>query len=97
MGHSRRRLLEHLVAAYDRHDRPVSVEELASALAADPDWVRACLSELRDCALVVRAGPGGYRPTTTGRELLALDVDCDELLIVDPGPGDPGEERPDGH
>jgi predicted transcriptional regulator len=90
MGHSRRRILEHVVAAYDRRERPVSAAEVARACEVDPERVRACFAELCECALLARVGSGGYRPTTTARELLALDVDCDDLVIVDPGeePGD---------
>lgn len=87
---SRRRLLEHVVAAYDRDERPVSPEELAAVLGVDADRVRDCLAEFQTCALVV-AVEEGYRPTTTARELLALDLDSDDLLIVDAGPADDEE------
>jgi predicted transcriptional regulator len=79
---SRRRLLERLIALYDRHERPVPASELADRLGTDPDAVRDHLAALRSSELVETDGTG-WVPTVTGRELLALDVDPEGFVIVD--------------
>lgn len=74
-------LLADLVAAYDELERPVQATRVAAAGDADPETVRTRLTRLATCELVV-AESGGFRPTVTARELLALDLD-DDFVIVD--------------
>ena len=81
MGH-RRRLLEHVVDRYDRTERPVTPGEAARRLDIEESVAVECLAAFAECHLVVRED-GGYRPTVTARELLALDWDG---AVVDPCP-----------
>lgn len=85
MGH-RRRLLEYVVERYDQEERPVEPDEAASDLDIEKSVAAHCLEAFVECHLVVAEG-GGYRPTVTARELLALDWDG---AVVDPCP-DSGE------
>lgn len=75
------RLLERLVVRYDTGDK-VTAGTLAAA-DEDPAAVRERLARLERCDLLVREN-GSYRPTVTGRELLALDVENPSVLVVDP-------------
>ncbi|MFC7074083.1 hypothetical protein ACFQJ7_01980 [Halovenus rubra] len=81
MGH-RQKLLEYVVAQYDREERLVTPAEAARSLGLDESLVAECLTAFTDCHLVVPENDG-YRPTVTARELLALDCDG---AIVDPCP-----------
>ena len=83
MALRKRRLLEALVAAYDRQQRPVRVADLAAEVGATPSAVRACLAAFEACELIVLEDRGA-RPTVTGRELLELEVGDAALLVVDP-------------
>ena len=78
------RLLERVVEVHDRTDGAVQPAGLASAAGCDVATVRDCLASLEECDLVAPVD-GGYRPTVTGRELLALDVDDPTWLVVDTG------------
>ena len=78
----RRRLLEYVVERYDQREQPVTPSEAASQLEAEQAVVAHCLRAFAECQLVAREA-GGYRPTVTARELLALDWDG---AIVDPCP-----------
>ena len=84
MTAARRRLLERVVATYDREERPVALATIADGLAREPEEVRECLEALAAVELVVGVGPDTYRPTITARELLELDVADERLLVVDP-------------
>ena len=85
MGH-RRRLLEYVVERYDRDERPVRPADAASDLGIEKSVAARCFEAFTECHLAV-AEDGGYRPTVTARELLALDWDG---AVVDPCP-DGGE------
>lgn len=90
MPPSPRQVLEIIVACDDRGDTPVTAETLADACDSDVTTVRDRLRTLVGCELVTRRPPPnndrpGYAPTITARELLALDLDEDSILIVDPG------------
>jgi predicted transcriptional regulator len=74
-------VLATLVDRYDSSTTPVSVTTLAGALDAEEETVSQRVSRLVACELAAPAA-GGYRPTVTGRELLALDVE-DGPVIVD--------------
>ncbi|AWB27651.1 helix-turn-helix domain-containing protein [Halococcoides cellulosivorans] len=72
------------VARYDRTDRPVSVAAIGTILDRDPEEIAGRIDRLRACELLAREGDGDrYRPTVTGREFLALDVECGPI-VVDP-------------
>jgi predicted transcriptional regulator len=85
MGH-RRRLLKHVVERYDQDERPVTPIEAARRLDIEESVAVECFAAFAKCHLVAREN-GGYRPTVTARELLALDWDG---AVVDPCP-DSGE------
>jgi predicted transcriptional regulator len=80
----RTRLLQQLVCCYDASGEPIQVQELRECLGASQSRVETELQALADCRLVVATGVRTYRPTTTGRELLELDVDG--AIVVDPNP-----------
>jgi len=81
---SSRAVLEALVDCHGTRGRALSVDAVATAVGADRGVVREHLRRLVDCELAA-AEPGGYRPTVTGREFLALGA---EVAVVDPDPGD---------
>jgi predicted ArsR family transcriptional regulator len=85
---TKRRVLELLVDEYESAAEPPTASRLAARLAADPATVRGHLDALETYELVSRsatAGDGepGFEPTVTGRELLALDIDDDALIVLD--------------
>jgi len=73
-------VLAMVVDRYDSTDRPVTRAVLADTLDIDEGAVADRLARLIDCELVAPAGDG-YRPTVTGREFLALDVDCGPVIV----------------
>lgn len=84
---TRRAVLDRLAATSDADRRTTTtVAALAAALDADRRTVEAHLSGLADCDLVRRRPDGRVRVTVTGEELLALDLDADELVVVEPPP-----------
>lgn len=82
---TRGEVLETLVTRHEKRGRAQSPETVATALGADREVVEAALETLAACELVA-AEAGGYRPTLTGREFLALDAEG-EFAVVDPGSG----------
>ncbi|MFT4891880.1 MAG: DNA-binding IclR family transcriptional regulator [Halobacteriales archaeon] len=76
-------VLEQLGHGSDAERRETTtVEALAAELDADEAAIEAHLDGLASCELARRESDGGVRITTTGEELLELDVD--EVVIVDP-------------
>jgi len=75
------RLLEFVVSTYDECEGPVTPVVAAERLDTRRALVDQRFETLEDCDLV-RPLEDGYRPTVTGRELLALDID-DDVIIVD--------------
>jgi predicted transcriptional regulator len=75
-------LLAAIVDRYDETEGPVTPAAVAEARGRDPEHLAARFERYVDCALLAPAD-GGYRPTVTARELLALDCDG-RVLIVDP-------------
>ena len=80
----RRPVLERVVATYDRKERPVSPADIAPASCDDHAALGDCLESLVDLELLEAVGRDRFRPTVTARELLALDVDGDGPVVVDP-------------
>ena len=60
----------------------VSEQRLAESLAVPETALDPPLEKLRKCELIA-ATEEGYRPTPTAREVLALDVDLDDILVLD--------------
>jgi len=75
-------LLAFVAEQYDARERPVTAVDAAAAFDTSMECVSRLFRRLRDCELLA-AVEGGYRPTVTGREYLALDID-DGTVIVDP-------------
>lgn len=82
MSISPHQLLSFTVDYYDEHEQPVTVAIATRQLNATPASVAAGFDRLVECELL-QGTDGGYRPTVTGRELLALDIDP-QYAIVDP-------------
>jgi DNA-binding IclR family transcriptional regulator len=75
-----------LVEIVDRHREsrdPVTRGTLATSLGVPETTLSESLGALRECELV-ETTDRGYRPTETAHELLALDVDPDGVLVLDP-------------
>lgn len=79
------RLLLELVDQYDEAGTPITPESVAAAVETDPETVRASFEDFESKHLL-KPVDGGYRPTITARELLALDIDDDALVILDAQP-----------
>jgi predicted transcriptional regulator len=76
------RLLAATVARYDETGEPVGPRSVARDVEESPEVVADRFDRYVGCALLTPTD-GGYRPTVTARELLALDCEGD-VLIVDP-------------
>jgi predicted transcriptional regulator len=73
-------VLSAVVERYDRTGEPVSLASVTEALGREEEAVASKLTQLAACELLATAGDG-YRPTVTGREFLALDVDCGPFIV----------------
>jgi predicted transcriptional regulator len=74
-----------LVSIVDRTEEtgePVTVRELATVVGASEAVLEGPIAALRECDLLETTAEG-YRPTVTAHELLALDVDFEDVLVVD--------------
>lgn len=78
-------VLSLLVTRYDERDAPVTPAEIATAINANPATIREFFEDFESKHLLKRVN-GGYRPTVTARELLALDLDDSALVILDAQP-----------
>lgn len=76
-------LLRQMVDRYDDKKRPLTPAELADCVDSEETTVESCVKNFEKNHLVARIDERGYRPTITARELLALDLDDDSVLIVD--------------
>ena len=85
MALSRTHLLAETVAKYDRREHPVSPTELAETTGDERKMIQARFEEFESKRLLTQV-EDGYRPTITARELLALDIDDEMLLILDVSP-----------
>ena len=74
-------ILAFVVSTYDERREPLAPAAVADRFELSPETAAERLGRLADCALLARED-GGYRPTVTARELLALDID-DEFVVVD--------------
>jgi predicted transcriptional regulator len=83
MTRSERRLLEDLRDLCDRTDAPVATERLCDYCGVSEGTARAALDSLESYELVAQEADDRWRPTVTGRELLDLDIDDDDLLVVE--------------
>lgn len=75
-------LLTEIVDRYERGGDPVAARELAASLEASESSLDESLGSLCEFELLERTD-SGYRPTVTARELLALDVEFDDVLVLD--------------
>lgn len=85
MATTKQHLLEVLVDMSDQTDEPIAVDQLSDHLDADSSTVLECLQSLESSGLIERSSTnGGYSPTVTGRELLALDPEATFIVIENP-------------
>jgi predicted transcriptional regulator len=75
-------VLVSLVDDYEASGQPQSATALADGLDDSTATVVAHLDSLCELDLISRVGDG-YRPTVTGRELVALDIDPSGILVLD--------------
>ena len=75
------KLLAHIVERYGDDERPVTPATLSDVVDADESAIEVCLEELKTNELLAPVD-GGYRPTTTARELLELDIDLEDALVI---------------
>jgi DNA-binding transcriptional regulator LsrR (DeoR family) len=72
-----------VVDRYRDSGEPVTRRATADSLGVDRASLSRPLDSLCEVELL-EVTEHGYRPTVTAEELLALDVDLDEVLVVDP-------------
>lgn len=77
-------ILSWVVDQYDTQAGPVTVEAAATQFGQEIETIQSCFDHLASNHLLTTMGDG-YRPTVTARELLALEVDDDSLLVLDTG------------
>lgn len=75
-------LLAEVADGYDRTGEPVAARELRESLDVPGSALEESLDSLCEFELLERTARG-YRPTVTGRELLALDVELEDVLVLD--------------
>jgi predicted transcriptional regulator len=94
MTRSERRLLEDLCDLCDRTDAAVTTDRLCDYCGVSEGTARTALDSLESYELVAQEADDRWRPTVTGRELLELDIDDDDLLVVElPDESDEGDGR----
>jgi DNA-binding IclR family transcriptional regulator len=71
-----------VVDAVEASGEPVPRGELADSLGVPEATLSEPLAALSECELLEATG-GGYRPTVTTHELLARDIDAEDVLVVD--------------
>jgi len=74
-----------LVEAVDRADAsgdPVTAQAIADSLAVPESELSGSLASLCQFELL-EATDRGYRPTVTGRELLAADIRLDDAVVLE--------------
>jgi len=74
-----------LVEVFDRYresGEPVAAETIAESLNVPEERLSSVFESLREFELLVRTD-GGYRPTVTAEELLALDIELDDVVVLD--------------
>lgn len=69
-----------VVERYDSTGEPVSAATVADTLEREETAVSDRLAELESCEFLAPVGEG-YRPTVTGREFLALDIECGPVIV----------------
>jgi predicted transcriptional regulator len=75
-------VLVETVDQYDETGEPVPAASIAASLDVPETALDPALESLQACELLAGTDRG-YRPTVTARELLALDVDPDHVLVLD--------------
>lgn len=75
-------VLAEVVDRYDRTGEPVAARELRESLDVSGSALDQPLDSLCEFELLERTARG-YRPTVTGRELLALDIELEDVLVLD--------------
>ena len=73
-------VLETAVHHYDSTGQAVTPSAIAGTVTLSEREIAERLAKLADCELLAHTGEG-YRPTITGREFLALDVDCGPIIV----------------
>lgn len=82
MNPSMHTVLVEVVSRAQECGDPVSERALADSLGVPEATLADPLDTLCELELV-EPTDGGYRPTVTAHELLALDVDFDDVLVLD--------------
>ena len=85
MTTSQMRVLSRFVSRYDEREKPVTPAEMATMVDANAEMIQQFFEDFESKHLLKPVG-NGYRPTVTARELLALDIDDDALVILDTQP-----------
>ena len=75
-------VLVEVVDRYQESEEPVTAETVAESLNVPEERLSSSLESLREFELLVQTNDG-YRPTVTAQELLALDVELDDVLVLD--------------
>jgi Holliday junction resolvasome RuvABC ATP-dependent DNA helicase subunit len=75
-------LLTEITDRYQQAGEPVAVQELCESLDVPESAIEDSLDSLCEFELLERTD-SGCRPTVTARELLALEIDPDEVLVLD--------------
>jgi DNA-binding IclR family transcriptional regulator len=74
-------ILAFAVRVYDEREEPLTPSAVADRFGLTAETATERLDRLADCELLAPESDG-FRPTVTARELLALDID-DEFVVVD--------------
>lgn len=82
MSDSMQAVLDAVVDGYRRSGEPVTVRRVAESVDGNEETLAATIESLRECELVEETARG-YRPTVTGRELLATDIDVDDVVVIE--------------
>jgi len=82
MSDSMQTVLETVVDGYRRSGEPVTLQRVAGSTNWSEESLAEPIESLRDYELIEETD-GGYRPTVTGRELLAADIDIDDVVVLE--------------
>ncbi|ELZ21114.1 hypothetical protein C475_19188 [Halosimplex carlsbadense 2-9-1] len=82
MSPSSHTVLVAVVDQYQNSDEPVTAHSIAESQGLSEEALTRPLESLCELELL-ESTEQGYRPTVTARELLALDIDPDDVLVLD--------------
>jgi len=75
-------VLVEVVDQYEQSEEPVTARTVAESQAVPEETLSNTLESLCEFELL-ELTEEGYRPTVTARELLALDIELDDVLVLD--------------